>query len=76
MIISKNDRGRWQAGDDEYTCGDVVEVLAFGQWLRGRIEATPKLGYFLLDPKSGAVLQLRDGLDARRPSAAPAEAHR
>jgi len=76
MMISKNDRDRWQAGDDEFTCGDVVEVFAFGQWLRGRIEATKALGYFLLDPASGTALQLRDGLDARRPSAAPAEAHR
>ena len=39
MMISKNDRDRWQAGDDEFTCGDVVEVFAFGQWLRGRIRS-------------------------------------
>ena len=44
MMISKNDRDRWQAGDDEFTCGDVVEVFAFGQWLRGLGIVTHVLG--------------------------------
>lgn len=65
-----NDRDRWQFGETEVTCGDVVEVFAFGQWLCGRIEATPKRGYFLLDPESGCALELRDGMKARLPERA------
>lgn len=61
-----NGCGRWQFGRVELSCGSVVEVQAFGQWLRGRIEAGAR-GYFLLDPDTTAILYLREGMGARLP---------
>jgi len=74
-----NDIGRWEYGGRELTCGDLVEVQLGGQWCRGRIEHSPRHGYFFLLPsgeaqaagvlhdRDGAVVLLHDGLPARAP---------
>lgn len=67
--LFRNDCKRWQFGRVELSCGSVVEVKAFGQWLRGRIEAGER-GYYFLDPDTGAALYLRDGMPARLPDGA------
>lgn len=67
--LFKNDCRRWQFGRVELSCGSVVEVNAFGQWLCGRIEAAER-GYFLLDPETGAALYLEGGMMARLPEGA------
>jgi len=69
--LFKNDCDHWQFNIDdrriELSCGSVVEIFAFGQWLHGRIEAD-HAGYYLFDPQSGVKLE-RDltGLKARLP---------
>ena len=65
--LHKNDCQRWQFGETELSSGSVVEVYAFSHWLCGRIEHTPRRGYFLLDPGTNAALELLDGMSARRP---------
>lgn len=71
--LKKDENGRWEiqypggTGKGELTCGDVVEVFAFRDWLPGRIEATTKLGYYFFDPDTDAVLLLHEGLRARIP---------
>lgn len=80
--LEKNGNDRWQYGERELTCGDLVELNLGGQWVRGRIEHTPRHGYFFLlsvgDAQSigvlydrgGAVVLLHEGMPARTPARA------
>lgn len=63
--LHMNECRRWQFGSTELSCGSVVEIYVFGQWVRGRVEHTARRGYFLLDPGTGAALELLDGMQAR-----------
>jgi hypothetical protein len=77
--LRKNDIGRWEYASRELTCGDLVEIQLGGQWCRGRIEHSPRHGYFFLLPagdaqplgvlhdRDGAVVLLHAGLPARAP---------
>ena len=80
--LKMNGNGRWQYGELELTCGDVVELQLGGQWCRGRIEHSPSRGYFFLLPASdaqaigvfhdrdGAAVLLHEGMPARTPTRA------
>lgn len=63
--------GRWGFGHGndgvrvEVSSGEVVEIFAFGDWLPGRIEYGRRLGYYFLDPETGAQLVLAEGLRMR-----------
>lgn len=70
--IRLNEIGRWEwerpdGGRSEVSSGDVVEVFAFGDWLPGRVEHSRRLGYYFLDPETGAQLVLTEGLRMRYP---------
>ena len=77
--LEMNGNGRWQYGERELTCGDLVEINLGGQWCRGRIEHTPRHGYYFLlpvsdaqamgvdDDRGGAVVLLHEGMPARTP---------
>lgn len=79
-VLEKNQNGRWQYGERELTCGDLVELNLGGQWCRGRIEHSPRHGYFFFLPvpdartvgvlhdRLGAVVILHAGLPARTPT--------
>jgi hypothetical protein len=78
--LRQNETGRWEYGGRELTCGDLVEVQLGGQWCRGRIEHSPRPGYFFFLPageaqavgvlhdRDGAVVLLHEGMPARSPA--------
>ena len=59
-----NVRQLWQFDQVELAIGVEAEIQAFGTWLRGRIESVDGL-YCLVDPHTGSILCLREGLIAR-----------
>ena len=59
---------RWQFGRIELSSGSPVEIFAFGQWLRGRVEHDRR-GYVFLH-ESGDTLVLDVGMKARLPDGA------
>lgn len=63
--LHKNERGRWQYGDRELTCGDVVEI-DIGVWLRCRIEHNGR-DYYFLAPDGLTAIALCEWMPARTP---------
>jgi len=71
--LYKNDGERWEFRDGErhreLSSGSAVDVFAFGQWLRGRIESD-EAGYYFLH-ESGDILRDLQGREARLGKAEP-----
>lgn len=63
--LRRNENGRWQYGERELTCGDVVEI-DIGAWVAGRIEHDGE-DYYFLAPDCRTQVALREGLLARTP---------
>jgi len=65
--LTLNNIGRWEIDGDEFTSGEAMEIKLNEYWIRGRVECVghPKPRYVLM--AGSTVINLHNGLIARRP---------
>ena len=64
--IFRNECGRWEFDDVEFTSGSVAEIEIDGHWLRGVIEYWTD-GYYWFSQRDGIPVVLHSGIHARLP---------
>lgn len=62
--LKKNECSRFELAGVELSCGSPLEIQIAGQWVAGRVEHTPRLGYFWTDG-TGVCVALNDHFPAR-----------
>lgn len=69
-LVHSTNRGRFALDDAQYgrdlTCGDVISVQSGKLWIRGHVEHTQKVGYYL-DVDKGVSFPLRAGMKVQLP---------
>ena len=66
VMLIRNENGRYELDGVELSSGSPLEIKLGGQWLAGRIEHSPKHGYFLL--LDGIVIILGSACRLRMPT--------
>ena len=62
--LRRNEIGRWEIEDCEFSSGSSFEISLGGNWTKGFLEHNGR-DYYFYTAKEGAVIQLKVGMKAR-----------